>query len=224
MPSCFWNFLSRSLVPDTLRQPTSKHTLTFRETCFFFPPPSAHSAPSLLSSPSLSCWEFNLLDQAPRYRSSTSCLAPDRIVWGILGSSCVDVWLCMWRLVQFWHLLLRCDKVGQRITLHSVLCGSALINNEVTLIYGDIQAHMRGGLQTFKESSRKFKRQVLISCGAQHFRVCSANICSPSSFSSLGLQIAGTCGQFFSETANICLSSLQDVLAPYWLYVLARLL
>lgn len=111
MPSCFWNFLSRSLVLDTLRQPTSKHTLTFRETRFF---PLPQLTPLLLSSPSLSCREFNLLDQAPHYRSSTSCLAPDRIVWGILGSSCADVWLCMWRLVQFWHLLLLCDEVGQR--------------------------------------------------------------------------------------------------------------
>lgn len=79
MPSCFWNFLSRSLVPDTLRQPTSKHTLTFRETCFFSPLPQLTPLP--LSSPlllflaeSLICWIKPL------------AIAPPHPVWHQIGS------------------------------------------------------------------------------------------------------------------------------------------
>lgn len=53
MSSC-WLGLTQMLirVPDTLWQPTSKHTLTFTEI-------SRHSPPALFS---FSCWDFNLLD------------------------------------------------------------------------------------------------------------------------------------------------------------------
>lgn len=140
MPSCFWNFLSHSLVRDTLRQPTSKHTLTFTEMLFF--PPSSHSAPALFSL-SPSCWEFNLLDQPPPNCSSASCLAPDSIIWGILGSSCIDVWLAGEAWSSCGSYCSFVTKWGKRNALHSNLCGSALINNEVTVTYGNMQVCMR---------------------------------------------------------------------------------
>lgn len=126
---------------ETLRQPTSKHTLTFTKGLFF-----SSLILLLLSSlflflaESLICWIT-----PPSDRSSTSYLAPDRIIWGILGGSCVDVWLACESWSSCGSYGSSATKQAERTTLHSILCGSALINNEVTVIYGDTQVCMREG-------------------------------------------------------------------------------
>lgn len=60
-------------------------------------------------------------------------------------------------LVQLWQLLLLCDEAGRRNTLKP-LC-SALINNEVTVIHGDIKC---GEEMVFCEGKFKLKRQVSV--------------------------------------------------------------
>ena len=98
-------FLELSLtlitVPDPLRQPTSKHTLTFIVRHFSVPPLSLSLSLSLSFCP-------------PHPTASpTPYLAADRMIWGIWGQ---QLWWCMGcvpGLIQLWQLLLLCDKAGE---------------------------------------------------------------------------------------------------------------
>lgn len=140
MPSCFWNFLSLISAGNPPATNIQTHINLYKRAFFSSLILLLLSSLFLFLAESLICWIT-----PPSDRSSTSYLAPDRIIWGILGGSCVDVWLACESWSSCGSYGSSATKQAERTTLHSILCGSALINNEVTVIYGDTQVCMREG-------------------------------------------------------------------------------
>lgn len=151
-------------------------------------------------------WDFNLLDQPPPSHCSTSYLAPGRIIWGILGSSCVDAGLhCeLWCGCVIAPLRQSRTENKKCIQTSVVLYETSYCDNMET--HGCVRK--KGfSVQICKEMTRK------VSVCVVHPTPGCAQTQQISIRPVLGCRLQGHVGSLY--LSFICLPSLRDVLAPF---------
>lgn len=148
-----------------------------------------------------------MLDQPPPSRCSTSYLAPGRIIWGILGSSCVDAGLHseLWRSCVIAPLRQSRTENKKCIQTSVVLYETSYSDNMET--HGCVRK-MGVSVQICKETTRK------VSVCVVHPTPECAQTQQISIRPVLGCRLQGHVGSLY--LSFICLPSLQDALAPYF--------
>lgn len=196
MPSCFLNILSHLLVRATLRQPTSKHTLTFTEIT------SLHSPSLPFLAETLICLINPLPVTAPHPIWHQVESFGGFWVAAVLTQACTAS--CGVAV-----LLLLCDKAGQKIKnafkplwfcMKQVYCDNMETHGCV---------RKKGfSVQICKETTRK------VSVCAVHPTPGCAQTQQISIHPVLGCRLQGHVGSLY--LSFICLPFLRDVLAPYF--------